>query len=78
MKKIKENSQEFINETLKYSNDITNSLTNRCDNKELCYLVYKLIKRIERLEEKIKALENSNASTFLAFVKKWFFTKRIC
>jgi len=82
LKKIEENSQAFISEALQDINttNTTNNLKNRCDNKEFFYIVYKLIARIENLEDKISAIEktNSNSNSFVTFIKNLFYEKRIC
>jgi len=82
LKKIEENSQAFISEALQDINttNTTNNLKNRCDNKEFFYIVYKLIARIENLEDKISAIEktNLNSNSFVTFIKNWFYEKRIC
>ena len=82
LKKIEENSRAFISEALQDINttNTTNNLKNRCDNKEFFYIVYKLIARIENLEDKISTIEktNSNSNSFVTFIKNWFCEKRIC
>ena len=41
-------------------------------------IVYELIERIEYLEHKIVSIETANSNSFFAFVKNWFYSKRIC
>ena len=78
IKKIEENSNAFITEPLQDMNNTTNNLKNTYDNKELFYIVYKLIGRIENIEHKLSEIENTNANSFLTFIKNWFCEKRIC
>lgn len=82
LKKIEENSTAFISEALQDINitNTTNNLKNRCDNKEFFYIVYKLIARIENLEDKISAIEKTrtNSNSFVTFIKNLFYEKRIC
>jgi hypothetical protein len=80
IKKIEENSNSnvFITEPLQHINNTTNNLKNICDNKELFYIVYKLIGRIEILEKKISEIENVKSNSFVTFIKNWFCKKRLC
>ena len=41
-------------------------------------IVYELIERTEYLEHKIVSIETANTNSFFAFVKNWFYSKRIC
>jgi hypothetical protein len=50
----------------------------RYDNMTLFDIVYELIERIGRLEDKIVSIETANSNSFFAFVKNWFYAKRIC
>ena len=54
------------------------NIKKRYDNMTLFDIVYELIERIERLEEKIVSIETANSNSFFAFVKNWFYAKRIC
>jgi hypothetical protein len=50
----------------------------RYDNMTLFDIVYELIERIERLEDKIVSIETTNSNSFFTFIKNWFYAKRIC
>lgn len=54
------------------------NIKKRYENTTLFDIVYELIERIERLEEKIVSIETAHSNSFFAFVKNWFYAKRIC
>ena len=54
------------------------NIKKRYENTTLFDIVYELIERIECLEDKIVSIETANSNSFFAFVKNWFYAKRIC
>ena len=70
------NTVYFEDELMKKVQSANNK--KRYDNMTLFDIVYELIERIERLEEKIVSIETAHSNSFFAFITNWFYTKRIC